>query len=446
MDVFHQTLLVLAGILLVLLNGFFVASEFSIVKVRPTRLQELKERGVRGAATASGIVHQMDEYLSATQLGITVASLGLGWIGEPAFAGLIEPLFARFGEMQTVLAHSLAVTIAFLIITFLHIVIGELAPKSVAIQQAERMALWTAAPLAVFYRVSYPFIWALNGAAGLFLRLVGFAPVVEGGHAHSPEELRLILTQSQEKGVLDRDERLMLERVFEFGNRTVRQIMVPSTEVVFFDIRKTVEENLETARRHQHTRYPLCDGNLDRVLGIVHVKDLFWKHRELGPRFDFTMMKRPVEFIPDSAPVRSLLAELRRTRTHLAMVVDEYGSTVGVVTLDNVISELVGDIRDEFDIGPEAAYADMRKMDDKRYLVRGRVLLEELDNELGITIDDEENDTIGGHVMMLLGRAAVIGDEVRVSSAYRVRVVGMKGLQITDLIIEQLDSPGTAAS
>jgi CBS domain containing-hemolysin-like protein len=446
MDVFHQTLLVLAGILLVLLNGFFVASEFSIVKVRPTRLQELKERGVRGASTASGIVHQMDEYLSATQLGITVASLGLGWIGEPAFAGLIEPLFARFGEMQTVVAHSLAVTIAFLIITFLHIVIGELAPKSVAIQQAERMALWTAAPLAVFYRVSYPFIWALNGAAGLFLRLVGFAPVVEGGHAHSPEELRLILTQSQEKGVLDRDERLMLQRVFEFGNRTVRQIMVPSTEVVFFDIRKTVEENLETARRHQHTRYPLCDGNLDRVLGIVHVKELFWKHRELGARFDFTMMKRPVEFIPDSAPVRSLLAELRRTRTHLAMVVDEYGSTVGVVTLDNVISELVGDIRDEFDIGPEAAYADMRKMDDKRYLVRGRVLLEELDNELGITIDDEENDTIGGHVMMLLGRAAVIGDEVRVSSAYRVRVVGMKGLQITDLIVEKLDSPGTAAS
>ncbi|HXK61806.1 MAG TPA: hemolysin family protein [Acidobacteriota bacterium] len=441
MDLFHQTLLVVVGVFLVLLNGFFVASEFSIVKVRPTRVQELKERGSRGAATAAGIINRMDEYLSATQLGITIASLGLGWIGEPAFAALIEPLFAGFGRMQPVVAHSLAVTIAFLIITFLHIVIGELAPKSIAIQRAESVALLTAAPLALFYRLSYPFIWALNGAANGFLRLIGLPPIVEGGRTHSPEELRMILTQSQEKGGLDRDERLMLQRVLEFGERTVRQIMVPSTDVVFFDIRKTVEENLETARTHQHTRYPLCDGTLDRVLGIVHVKDLFWKHRELGPRFDFTMVKRPVEFIPDTAPVQHLLAALRSTRTHLAMVVDEYGSTVGIVTLDNVISELVGDIRDEFDIGPEAAYADIRKLDDKRYLVRGRVLLEELHNELGINIQDEENDTIGGHIMMLLGRAAVIGDEVRIANAYRVRVVGMKGLQITDLIIEQLEAP-----
>ncbi|RPI25986.1 MAG: HlyC/CorC family transporter [Acidobacteria bacterium] len=438
MDLFHQTLLVVAGIFLVLLNGFFVASEFAIVKVRPTRVQELKELGVRGASTASSIIHRMDEYLSATQLGITVASLGLGWIGEPAFASLIEPLLTSFGRMKEVVAHSLAVVIAFLIITFLHIVIGELAPKSVAIQRAETVSLWTAAPLALFYRVSYPFIWALNGAANGFIRLIGLPPLAEEGHAHSPEELRMILTQSQEGGILDRDERLMLERVFEFGDRTVRQIMVPSTEVVFFDIRRTAEENLETARTHQHTRYPLCDGTLDRVLGLVHVKDLFWKQRELGPRFDFTMVKRPVEYIPDSASVRSLLAELRSTRTHLAMVIDEYGSTVGIVTLDNVMSELVGDIRDEFDIGPEAAYADIRKLDDKRYLVRGRVLLEELDTELGIALEDEENDTIGGHVMMLLGRAAVIGDEVRIANAYRVRVVGMKGLQITDLIIERL--------
>lgn len=446
MDLFHQTLLILAGFSLVLLNGFFVAAEFSIVKVRPTRIQELKERGVRGAGTVAGIIKRTGEYLSATQLGVTVSSLGLGWVGEPAFADLIQPLFARFGEMKTVVAHSFAVTIAFLIITFLHIVIGELGPKSMAIQRAETLALWTATPLAAFYHVSYPFIWVLNKSANWFLKLVGFKPVTEAGHAHSAEELRLILTQSQEKGVLDRDERLMLERVFEFGDRTVRQIMVPSTEVVFFDVKKSVEENLEIARRHQHTRYPLCDGTLDRVLGIVHVKDLFWKHREFGARFDFTMMKRSVEFVPDSAPVSSLLAELRRTRTHLAMVVDEYGSTVGIVTLDNVMSELVGDIRDEFDIGPDAAYADIRKLDDKRYLVRGRVLLEELDNELGMGIDDEENDTIGGHVMMLLGRTAVIGDEVRVANAYRVRVVGMKGLQITDLIIEQLDLAGPSGT
>jgi CBS domain containing-hemolysin-like protein len=439
MDLMSQTLLLGAAALLVLLNGFFVASEFAIVKVRPTRIHELREAGVRGAHTVATVIKNMDEYLSATQLGITTASLGLGWIGEPAFANLITPLFARFGGMKSVLAHSVSATIAFLIITFMHIVAGELAPKSIAIRRATRVALWTAAPLALFYRISYPFIWALNGAANMLLRVIGLPRAAETERAHSPEEVRLILSQSQQRGVLDRDERLMIERVFDFPDRIVRQIMVPSTEVVFIDVRRSVEENLEIARRHQHTRYPLCDGALDRVLGLVHVKDLFWKSRELGSRLDLMMVRRPVQFVPDTARVSSLLAELRDTRTHLALVVDEYGSTVGIVTLDNVISELVGKIHDEFDIGPEATLPDIRKLDDTRSLIRGRVLLEELQRELGIRIDDDENDTIGGHVMTLLGRAAVVGDEVRVANAYRVRVVGMRGRQITDLIIDRVD-------
>ena len=441
MDLFSQTLLLGAACLLVLLNGFFVASEFAIVKVRPTRIAELRKHHVRGAATAAGVIKKMDEYLSATQLGITVASLGLGWIGEPAFAELIQPLFVGFGAMQPVVAHSIAVTLAFIIITFLHIVVGELAPKSMAIRRAERVALWTAAPLVLFYRISYPFIWALNGAANALLRLIHLPPAAETERAHSPEEVRLILSQSQERGVLDVDERRMIERVFDFGDRTVRQIMVPSTEVVFIDVRRTIDENLEIARRHQHTRYPLCDGSLDRVLGLVHIKDLFWKSRELGSRLDIMMVRRPVQFVPDSARISSLLAELRDTRTHLAVVVDEYGSTVGIATLDNIMSELVGEIHDEFDIGPEAATPDIRKLDDNRALVRGRVLLEDLERELSIRIDDNENDTIGGHVMMLLGRSAVIGDEVRIASGYRVRVAGMRGLQITDLIIDRVEPP-----
>jgi len=440
MDLFSQTLLLGAACLLVLLNGFFVASEFAIVKVRPTRIHVLTKKGVRGAATASSVIKQMNEYLSATQLGITVASLGLGWLGEPAFAGLIAPLFSRFGGMKTVLAHSIAATVAFLIITFLHIVVGELAPKAVAIQRAERVALWTAAPLALFYRVSYPFIWALNGAANAVLKLIRLPAVSEAEKAHSPEEVRLILKQSQERGIFDVDERKMIERVFDFGDRIVRQIMVPSTEVVFIDVRRSVEENLEIARRHQHTRYPLCDGSLDRVLGLVHIKDLFWKSRELGPRLDLMMVRRPVQFVPDSAHVSALLAELRDSRTHLAVVVDEYGSTVGVVTLDNVMSELVGEIHDEFDIGPEVTTPDIRKLDQNRALVRGRVLLGDLERELSIRVHDDENDTIGGHVMMLLGRSAVVGDEVRIANGYRVRVAGMRGLQITDLIIDRLEA------
>ncbi len=440
MDTMQQVALLVIALILVLLNGFFVASEFSIVKVRVTRIQELARKGSARAVRAAKVIGKLDEYLSATQLGITLTSLGLGWIGEPAFAELFAPLFVSFGGLQPVLSHSLAATVAFLTITFLHIVLGELAPKSIAIQRPVPVVLWTAPPLALFYKVSYPFIWALNGTATLFLKAIGLPPVTESELVHSEEELRLILAQSNERGVLGRDERRMLERVFDFGDRNVRQVMVPSTDVVFLDVRRTSVENIEIAREHQHTRYPLCDRNLDRVLGIVHVKDLF-AQQDLGPDFDLSTVKRPAQFVPDSAPISSLLADLRRTRNHLAIVVDEYGSTVGIVTLDNVLGELVGDIRDEFDIEPEGTSSPVQKLEAGRYLVHGRVLLEELHYELGIELDDDENDTIGGHVMMRLGRTAVVGDEVDIGDEYRARVTGMKGFQITSLLIDKVQNP-----
>jgi CBS domain containing-hemolysin-like protein len=423
---------------LVVLNGFFVASEFAIVKVRATRMQELARKGVRRASTATSAIARMDEYLSATQLGITLASLALGWIGEPAFARLFEPLLAGWGRLQSVVTHSLAATMAFLTITFLHIVIGELAPKSLAIQRTEATALWTAWPMLLFYRATYPVIWALNGGANLLLRLFGLSPATDHERGHSEEEIRLILTQSQEKGILGRDQSRMLERVFEFAGRRVRQVMVPSVEVVFLDLHKSVEENLEIARRHKHTRYPLCDGTLERVVGIVHVKDLFWKHRELGSRLDLRLIKRSVQFVPESASVQVALSHLKSSQNHLAVVIDEYGSVVGVVTLDNVLQELVGDIRDEFDWGAEDLAPSIRRVDERRLVVHGRVLLDDLAGELGITIDDDENDTIGGHVMSLLGRSAEVGDEVLVADVFRVRVAGMKGLQIVELVFERV--------
>ncbi len=440
MDTMHQVALVVVALILVLLNGFFVASEFSIVKVRVTRIQELAQKGSARAVRAAKVIGKLDEYLSATQLGITLTSLGLGWIGEPAFAELFAPLFVNFGGLQPVLSHSLAATVAFLTITFLHIVLGELAPKSIAIQRPVPVVLWTSPPLALFYRISYPFIWALNGTATLFLKALGLPPVSESELVHSEEELRLILAQSNERGVLGRDERRMLERVFDFGDRTVRQVMVPSTDVIFLDVRTSSVENIQIAREHQHTRYPLCDRNLDRVLGIVHVKDLF-AQQDLGPDFDLSTVKRPAQFVPDSAPISSLLTDLRRTRSHLAIVVDEYGSTVGIATLDNVLEELVGDIRDEFDVESDATTSPVQKLEPGRYLVHGRVLLEELDYELGIELDDDENDTIGGHVMMRLGRTAVVGDEVTIGDEYRARVTGMKGFQITGLLIEKIQKP-----
>lgn len=436
-DIGIQLLLVCLGLFLVFTNGFFVASEFSIVKVRETRLQELVRQGSLQARTASKVVSQMDEYLSATQLGITLASLGLGWIGEPAFAALFEPLFRNVGQMQPLLSHTLSITCAFLLITFLHIVLGELAPKSLAIQRAEGVVLWIAAPLVWFYRISYPFIWLLNGAANRLLRLVGLPPV-RGTLAHSEEELRMILAHSHEKGVLDRVERTLLERVFNFADRSVRQVMVPSFEVIFLDAQKSLEENLEIARLHQHTRYPLCEGSMETVLGVIHVKDLFWKLNELGGQFDLNVVKRPVHFVPDRKNISDLMAEFRTTRTHMGVVVDEFGSTVGIVTLEDILEELVGEIEDEFDI--EMAPPMIRKMDESHYIVHGRTLLEDLEDALQVAIEDEENDTIAGHVMMSLGRTARIGDEIMLAHCYRLRVVGMKGLQITDVIIEKLPS------
>ena len=435
MEIPSQLTLILLGMFLVFVNGFFVASEFSIVKVRESRLRELVQQGQWQAQKAHSLVKRMDEYLSATQLGITIASLALGWVGEPAFASIFEPFFDTLGEWSPIATHSLAATSAFLLITLLHIVLGELAPKSLAIQRAEGVILWIATPLAWFYRLSYPLIWILNGTANALLRLVGIAPISDTELAHSEEELRLILTDSQAKGVLDLDQKKMLERVFDFANRSVRQVMVPSVEVVFLDLQNSLEDNLGKARQHRHTRYPLCDGTLDRVVGIIHVKDLFW-HRHVTETFHLELGKRPVQFVPENTYIKTLLTEFRETRTHLAIVVDEYGATIGIVTLEDILEELVGENQDEFDI--DLPPPMIRKTDEDQYMIHGRTLLDEVEHEMGVKIHDEENDTIGGHVMMILGRTAEVGDEVTVARQLKVRVVGMKGLQITDLVFKRL--------
>ncbi len=435
MEIPSQLTLILLGLFLVFLNGFFVASEFSIVKVRESRLRELVQQGKWQAQKAHSLVKRMDEYLSATQLGITIASLALGWVGEPAFASIFEPVFESLGGWGLIATHSLAATSAFLLITLLHIVLGELAPKSLAIQRADVVILWIATPLTWFYRLSYPLIWILNGTANAFLRLVGIAPMSDSELAHSEEELRLILVDSQAKGVLDQDQKKMLERVFDFADRSVRQVMVPSVEVVFLDLQNSLENNLGIARKHRHTRYPLCEGTLDRVVGLIHVKDLFW-HRRVTETFHLELGKREVQFVPENTYIKTLLTEFRDTRTHLAIVVDEYGATIGIVTLEDILEELVGEIQDEFDI--ELPPPMIRKTDDDHYMIHGRTLIEEVEQTLGVTLHDEENDTIGGHVMMILGRTAKVGDEVTVARQQRVRVVGMKGLQITDLVFEKL--------
>lgn len=436
MEINYQLLLIVAALFLVLLNGFFVNAEFSIVKVRETRVRELARGGSRSALTAQRIIGQMDEYLSATQLGITLASLGLGWIGEPAFSAIFLPLLSSANLLQPGLTHTLAAGTAFVLITFLHIVLGELAPKSLAIQKPERSVLWTAQPLVWFYRFSYPLIWALNGTALYMLRLLGIRAPSESEPAHSQEEIRQLLAHSHKHGLIGRDKKKLLEQVLKFGERTVRQVMVPAVEVKWLDIGVSLRKNLATATKEKHTRYPLCQGSLDRVLGVIHVKDLFWNHQRIGPSFALDSICREVNFVPENKGIEEMLADFRRTRVHLAVVVDEFGSTEGIVTLEDILEELVGEIQDEFDIGnPPEMVSVIGK---GKWKVHGRALLTEVEHAFGIELGDNENDTLGGHVMMVLGRTARVGDMLEIGSAYQVRVVGMKGLQITDLAVKKI--------
>jgi CBS domain containing-hemolysin-like protein len=440
-DVSYQLVLILVALSLVFLNGFFVASEFAIVKVRNTRVEEMIQLGAKGARRCLRLVNNMDEYLAVTQFGITLASLGLGWIGEPAFARLFEPMFEGLGVLKPVLTHSLAATVAFLLITFLHIVLGELAPKSLAIQVPERVIFSVASPMILFRKASYPFIWFLNGTANILLQLFGIRVASRAETTHSPEEFRLILAESRKKGVLDREEQWILERTLDFRTRAVRQIMVPAVEVSFLDTEKTLEQNLETIRVHRRTRYPLCQGTLDQVVGVVHVKDLFLRYRELGPDFNLKAASRPVRFVHESKLVKYLLLELRQSRTHLSIVVDEFGSTVGIVTLEDILEELVGEIQDEFET--EALAPMIQELSENYYLVNGRTLLEDFEKELEIQISDDVNDTIAGHVMMILGRVARVGDEIVIAQQYRVRVVGMQNFQITELVVTRVQRPET---
>ncbi len=435
-DIPYQLLLVAVALFLVFLNGFFVASEFSIVKIRGTRIEELVRKGKKRAHLARGLVQNMDEYLSATQLGITIASLGLGWIGEPAFAALFLPLLSGFGSLDIVVAHTVSAGLAFLLITFLHIVLGELAPKSMAIQNPEKVILAASGLMTLFYKISYPFIWILNKAAFLFLRIFGIHPVTELGSAHSEEELRIILVKSLEKGVLDAEEQKLLDRVFSYGDRSARQIMVPAGDVEFMDINNSFKENMALARKSGHTRYPLCDRSLGNALGIIHIKDLVWRLSRDQYEVDLLALKRPILFVPENSLIKDLLPEFRKNRTHMTLVIDEFGSPVGIVTMEDILEELVGEIQDEFD--NEKPDLMIEKIGENLYSVNGRALLSELDEYFDSKIADGENDTVAGLVMSLLGRVANVGDEVIAADTFRIKVEAMNHLQITEISLRRL--------
>lgn len=393
------------ALVLVALNGFFVAAEFALAKVRPTQIEPEADRGDRRAKVALHMVQHLEAYLSATQLGITLTSLALGWVGEPAFVWLLEPLFRQLPGASPALIHSTSLTAAFVTISVLHIVLGELVPKSLAIRKSQGVTLWIAVPFYLFYRVTYPAIWLLNETASAVLRLVGIRPATESELAHSEEELRLILA-SDSQTQLPEQKRDLLANIFELSDRVARQIMVPRADVVYLSTARSLEENLATARESGHTRLPLCDGDLDRVVGVVHIKDLF---RAGTPIPDLASVRRPIKMVPETLALDRLLKRMLDERAHLFAVVDEYGGVAGIVTLENVLEEIVGQIQDEFDTERPELVAE----GGDRYVVSGSMLVVDLEDELGVEISDRDEDTIAGVVLSELGSEPKPGARVK---------------------------------
>ncbi len=414
----------LLALLFIIANGFFVAAEFAIIKVRPTQLAELAAEGSTRARMARRIIKKLDSYLSATQLGVTLASLALGWVGEPAFEHLIEPRLAFLGVYSIAVAHTIAASIAFILISSLHIIFGELGPKYLAIDKTLGTALWSAHLLRAFYIVMFPIIWMLNKTTNAILRVVGIGPASDVEVAHSQDELRLILAHSEKAGILSEENREIIEGVFQFSKRTARQIMVPRTDVSVLSSLKSIEENLEIIRTTRHTRYPLCDGTLDQTIGLIHVKDLFLAQLR-GPGRTMMELKRDVLFVPENSTVDALLSQFIEHKTHMAIVLDEYGGASGIVSLENITEELFGQIQDEFD----RERPEIEPLGNGRYRVRGDYLIEDLADRLKVDVGEPAEETIGGFVAARLGREVVPGDRsqlgelsIEVLDAERFRV------------------------
>ncbi|MFD1038789.1 hemolysin family protein [Virgibacillus byunsanensis] len=381
-------------VLLILLTAFFVATEFSIVKVRTTRINHLIEEGNKKAVYAKKLTDNLDAYLSACQLGITVTALGLGWLGEPTVERLLHPLFDNLG-LNAAVSSILSFGIAFILITFLHVVIGELAPKTIAIQKAEAVTLLLAKPLILFYKVMYPFIWLLNGSARLFIRLFGFRPVQEHEVAHSEEELRLILSESYRSGEINHSEMTYVNKIFEFDERLTKEIMIPRTEMICFYLEDSFGENITIVKEDQFTRYPVAKNDKDHIVGLVNIKELFTGHVS-NEEVSIEPYIRPILHVSEVTPIKQVLLKMQKERIHMAIVIDEYGGTAGLITVEDILEEIVGEIRDEFDANEKPM---IENINDDITIIDGKVLLDEVNELFGTKLEDDEVDTIGGWII-----------------------------------------------
>ncbi|MFJ7851462.1 hemolysin family protein [Peribacillus frigoritolerans] len=393
MDIINLVLIAI----LIALTAFFVATEFAIVKVRSTRVDQLIEEGTRNAISAKKVISNLDEYLSTCQLGITVTALGLGFLGEPTVESILHPLLDQL-NLPNSASHALSVAIAFSFITFIHVVVGELAPKTLAIQKAEQVTLLVSKPLIAFNKVMYPFIWVLNGSARTLTRMLGLKAVSEHDLAHTEEELRIIVSESYKSGEINQSEFKYVNKIFEFDDRIAKEIMVPRTEIATVSKDDTIQQFFTVMAEENFTRYPVIDGDKDHVIGMVNIKELFTEMIDRNNQAASTIDRyvRPIIRVIDSIPIHDLLLKMQKERIHMAILMDEYGGTSGLVTVEDILEEIVGDIRDEFDLDE---VPDVRKLKEDHYIIDAKVLVSEVNDLLGLDINDEDIDTMGGWIL-----------------------------------------------
>jgi magnesium and cobalt exporter, CNNM family len=416
-----------AVVALILLNGFFVAGEYSLVTVRRTRMKELADEGSRTARSVVKITSDPPHFIAAMQLGVTLTSLAIGALGERVLSELFDQWLATI----------LAVLLAFLIITFLHVVVGELVPKGLALSYTERIALAVSAPVRLFFLVFKPLIWILQRSSELAQRAIGIDPTFTEGEAHSEAELKMLLEVSTEHGEIERDEREMLYKVFDFAEKEVADVMVPRPDVVGVSIELDPQAAMAAMLEAPYTRYPVYRETLDEIVGILHVRDLVASlHNGVGSHVTLADLLRPSYVVPETKDLGALLAEFRRTSQHMAVVVDEYGATAGIVTLEDLLEEIVGDIEDEFDLPNES----VERVSETIVRIDGSFTIDDFNEEFGSALDTEDFHTVAGFVFGSLGRAAEVGDEV-VEDQLHFRVLETIGSRIQRLEVEFLPAP-----
>ena len=422
---------------LVLCNAFFVAAEFAFVRIRRTKVEELVQSGNKSAKLLLHMIDSLDVYLSTIQLGVTLFSLGLGWMGEPAIASILTVFISNYVHLiPTWMISTVSFAIGFSLITFLQIVLGELVPRGIVLHKVETIALYTARPIYVFYHLTYPIVRFFNKSARMILKLLSIDNMNGQGNTHSFEELRMIVSFSEREGVIDKMESQLIDNVFEFSDRMAREIMVPRQDVACLYENKSLEENIKIMRETKHTRYPVCQHDKDHVIGLVHIRDVMDMVFYSSGEKDIKKIVRNIVVVPEGMQVTSVLKVLQEKHMQMAVVADEYGGTAGIITIEDLLEEIVGDIRDEYDKEEEEIVTNP----DGSYEFNGLVLVDTVEQKLGVELTEHDEDTIGGYIFGLIGRKPIVGEKIIVANC-EFEILKAEGFRVQRLKVYKLPEP-----